>query len=396
VSVPTSGQYLFDPSLSDLTLEAFARVQIYPTSLTPQHMLQARLSANLLLSDWSNQQPNLWAQDLQTVPLVTSVSTYTVPNETVTILDAYIRQFEVGNTTNLTNAFSTTNGSPTITVAYANHGLVPGNALAVVTPVAIGGLVLLGFYFVASVIDANTFTFTALQNATGTVSGGGALPILTTTAGSALVSVTLPNHGLTVGSNFSIQILTAVGGLSLQGTYPVTAVASSSAFTINAGATAGANATVTENGGAAAVSTQLPDVDPIDRPIMPISRTDYSMFPDKVGVGFPTVYFFLRTISPTITIWQPPDNNGPYVLQYWRVRQMQDAVMANGATLDLPYRFYDAFAAGLAAKLARKYAPQLVADLRMEAAEAYLHATQQDTETLVPMHITAGLTSYYR
>jgi hypothetical protein len=134
----------------------------------------------------------------------------------------------------------------------------------------------------------------------------------------------------------------------------------------------------------------------IDRIILPVSRTEYASYPNKTQQGFPTIYWFDRLISPTITIWPVPNtSNGPSTLSYYRVSQVQDANFTNGQTLDLPYRWLDAFANGLAYRLARIWNPPLVQLLKPEADEAYAIAAQQDTE-YVSMYISPQLSGYWR
>lgn len=134
----------------------------------------------------------------------------------------------------------------------------------------------------------------------------------------------------------------------------------------------------------------------IDRIILPISRTEYSSYPNKTQQGFPTVYWFDRLISPTITVWPVPNTStGPSTLSYYRVSQIQDANYTNGQTLDLPYRWLDAFANGLAYRLARIWNPPLVQLLKPEADEAYAIAAQQDTE-YVSMYISPQVSGYWR
>lgn len=87
----TSKSFNFQPSLGEIVLNAFSRIQVRPTEITPSHMFQARMSANLILSEFSNRQPNLWEVDLQTMPLTQGVETYSVPAPTVMILDLYLR-----------------------------------------------------------------------------------------------------------------------------------------------------------------------------------------------------------------------------------------------------------------------------------------------------------------
>src|SRR6516165_4168533 len=87
----TTGTYLFSPSLGEVVLNAFARIGVRRPEILQTHLSDARMEANLLLAKISNTQPNLWTVDLQSLPLLQGVDTYSVPAETAMILDAYIR-----------------------------------------------------------------------------------------------------------------------------------------------------------------------------------------------------------------------------------------------------------------------------------------------------------------
>ena len=132
-----------------------------------------------------------------------------------------------------------------------------------------------------------------------------------------------------------------------------------------------------------------------DRVIMPISRTEYSQTPNKNLQAPPTVFWFDRLINPTVTLWPVPDQSSYYTLNYYRVTQIQDAELADGQTLDIPYRWMDAMCSGLAARMAAIYAPDRLAILEAKAAQAYTVASTQDTEN-VPLYIMPGLSGYYR
>lgn len=229
--VNTSKSYEFNPSLGEMALEAFSRIGVRPSEITQQHMFNARQSANLVLSEWSTLQPNLWMVGLQSAPLIEGSATYSVPAETVMILDAYI------------------------------------------------------------------------------------------------------STGLTG--------------------------------------------------------------DQQDRYIIPISRSEYAAYPNKEQEGFPTVYWFDRLIAPTFTLWPVPDGNGPYVLNYYSVRQTQDAVMSGAKTIEIPYRFLDAFACALAWRLSEKYAPQLEPRMYEKMERSWRIAAANDTEN-VPFYIAPMLGGYYR
>jgi len=221
----TSGTYTFNPSLGELTLYAYNLIGVRNTALVQEHMQTARMATNLLLARWSNQGVNLWAVDLQTVPLVQGTSTYAVPNDTVMILDAYI------------------------TIAQGN---------------------------------SNT-----------------------------------------------------------------------------------------------------------DRIILPVSRTEYASYPNKEQQGFPTTYWFDRLLDPTITLWPVPDGGEASTLKYYRVRRLQDSNYTSGQTVEIPYLWLEAFAYGLATRLAQVWSPDKVQIMKPFADEAYQIAADQNTE-YVSQYISIG------
>ena len=391
----SSGTYDFNPAASDMVLEAFSRCGIRAGALNAQHMFDARMSCQLLLSQWSVRVPNLWLVTLQQINLTQGVATYVVPTNTVTVLDAYIRQFDVGNGVNVAVNMSTVANSTTATIYWPNSNVYASEWINVTIPVAIGGIVIQGFYQVASVIDANNFTITLTSPAKTTVNNGGVLPQFTSQLGSATVYVSLPNHGYVVGQYFTVQIPTTVGGLALSGAYQVQNVVNSTVFAFSAVGLANANAIVYENGGQQSYQTQVQNSQPFDRVITPISRTDYADQPDKATQAYPTTYWYDRQINPLVTLWPVPDQNGPYVLNLYTVTQPQDAVLNGGTGLNIPYRFFEAFAAGLARRLARKYAPALAAELLVEEQMAWSEAADEDIEGVALM-LRPGMDSYFR
>lgn len=143
------------------------------------------------------------------------------------------------------------------------------------------------------------------------------------------------------------------------------------------------------------------ETDQSDRYITPISRTEYASYASKFTEGTPTVYWFDRQISPTITFYPVPDGGGPYVFNYYACVQMQDANLSGGETPDLPYRWLDVLVSGLAKRLARVYPPQGVDALAFQAARdadyegAWKYAATQDVEN-VNFSITPSLSGYYR
>jgi len=226
----TSNTYSFNPSLGEVTLYAFNLCGIRGTALLQEHMESARMAANMLLGRWSSEGVNLWAVDIQTVTLVQGTATYSLPANTIVMLDTYVVQ--------------------------------------------------------------NT------------------------------------------------------GGAS------------------------------------------------INRLILPISRTEYASYPNPTQQGFPTTYWMDRLLSPTVTLWPVPDGNES-TLNYYRVRQIQDANFSSGQNVEIPYYFLESFAYGLAYRLALIWAPDKAAMLKQFADEAYQIAVAQNVET-AQQYISPTLSSYWR
>jgi hypothetical protein len=132
-----------------------------------------------------------------------------------------------------------------------------------------------------------------------------------------------------------------------------------------------------------------------DRIIMPVSRTEYASYPNKAQQGFPTSFWFDRLISPTVTLWPVPDGSSTSTLKYYRVRRIQDAEFSSGQTVEIPYLWLEAFADGLAYRLAKVWNPQIAQGLKAVADETYKIAADQNIET-AQQYISPQLAGYYR
>lgn len=86
----SSGTWDFALTNAEIVTSAYSLCGIRRPQLLAEHMVDARIQLNLLFSDWSNQQPDLWCVDLVSVPLVAGQATYSVDAKTVMILDAYV------------------------------------------------------------------------------------------------------------------------------------------------------------------------------------------------------------------------------------------------------------------------------------------------------------------
>ncbi|WP_027584708.1 hypothetical protein [Bradyrhizobium sp. Ai1a-2] len=225
----TSGTFNFGLSGAGLAVAAYSRIQVRRTAILPEHMQDAFTETNLMLSKFSNLQPNLWTVDLISVPLIQGQQTYTVDPSTIQILDAYL---------------------------------------------------------------------------------------------------------------------------------------------------------------------SFPGAPESDRLIFPISRTEYASFPNKLVQAVPSVFWFDRLINPTITLWQVPDATGTMILNYYRVRQIQDANIVAGEMPELPYRFQDCMVAELAHRLSRIWKPEVENARKTDMQEAWKVATTQDVETDPDLFIVPQIGNY--
>ena len=223
----TSGTYAFSPNLGDLVINAFAKCGVRRTDLTNQHMSDARMEANLLMSDWAGDGINLWQVQSATISLVQGVASYAIPSDRVFMLDVYIRQ------------------------------------------------------------------------------------------------------------------------------------------------------------------------DGFDRLIFPISRSDYASFAQKDLQGYPTSFWFDRLIEPNLYVWPVPDQTGQYTLTYYYMRQAMDSELTNGTQPEVPWYYLNAFADGMAARLAYIYAPDKVAILQPRYDKSWFRALQVGTEN-VPVTLNVQMRGYFR
>ena len=132
----------------------------------------------------------------------------------------------------------------------------------------------------------------------------------------------------------------------------------------------------------------------ISRIILPISRTEYASYPNKTQQGAVTTFWFDRLLSPTVTLWPVPDGTQP-TMKYYRVRQIQDATLTGGQTVEIPYLWLEAFALALGQRLALIWAPDRMGIIKPLADEAYQIAADQNIE-VAQQYISPMISGYYR
>jgi hypothetical protein len=169
-------------------------------------------------------------------------------------------------TTDLPVSITTVSGSADVIVTDVGANISSYDAVYFKTPVSVNGIILSGFYSCRynPLAPSSSYILTA-TNIIGTLtpatsSGtGGAVPTFTSSLSPAspTILVTFANHGFSVGSTFSVQVETEIGGVTLFGDYIVTSlpvVDPVNTFTIAASSAPSSATTVAMNGGEAKVT----------------------------------------------------------------------------------------------------------------------------------------------
>lgn len=118
--------------------------------------------------------------------------------------------------------------------------------------------------------------------------------------------------------------------------------------------------------------------------LAPISRDQWAALPNRSLRSWPNSYWSER-VNPVPVLHFYPLPLQVTAGTYWRLRLPQD-VGGLGNTLDAPILWSEALAAGLAARLAVKFAPERAAGLKLEAEEAFAAAAGENRER-VPLTI---------
>lgn len=118
--------------------------------------------------------------------------------------------------------------------------------------------------------------------------------------------------------------------------------------------------------------------DGVDYGIERISRDDYLNIPTKTTQSRVSQFFVDRQITPVLKVWPAPDNSTD-VLIFDRLVRIDDAGSPTN-TLQMPFRFYPALAAGLAYYLSIKRSPDRIQILKAVYEEELDRAMSEDRD----------------
>ena len=190
----------------------------------------------------------------------------------------------------------------------------------------------------------------------------------------------------TVGASGSLSIgETITGGTS--GTTAAVITKPTGAFTAGetiTGSSSSASTTISANPSLVDVQSTVDVLSAItrragtDQQITAIGQAEYLHIPNKTTQGRASQFFFNRQITPTITIFQAPENSTDQLI-YDRQIRIQD-IDAATETADIPFRFLNCLVAGLAYQIGLKRTPQLVPMLKAVYDENLFNVLLEDRE----------------
>ena len=116
----------------------------------------------------------------------------------------------------------------------------------------------------------------------------------------------------------------------------------------------------------------------LDLQMSRISRSEYLNIPTKSTKSRPSQFFLDKLNTPVLKIWPSPENSTD-ILVFNKIVRMDDADKPTN-TMDMPFRFYPCFAAGLAYYKAIKKAPDRAILLKEMYEEEFERAMSQDED----------------
>ena len=109
-----------------------------------------------------------------------------------------------------------------------------------------------------------------------------------------------------------------------------------------------------------------------------VSRSEYINIPNKTTKARPSQFFLDKLSTPTLKIWPAPENSTD-ILVFNKIVRMDDADKPTN-TMDMPFRFFPCFAAGLAYYISLKRAPERTAQLKALYEQEFRRAEDQDED----------------
>lgn len=331
-----SGTYNFQSvQVESLIRDSYENIGVAPEFITPQKLESARRSINLLLLEWMNKSTNLWTLNSDFLSLKSLQNKYS--------LEKYVSDL---TEVNLRTSARQLNGTPT-----SSNGGVAANAF-----------------------DANNTTACTQDAANGNISydygeGSEQNIVFFGITSNADITYTLNIEASNDnGTWFSVlNIPSQIYKKDQLYWFDITSPAEARYYRIRE--TEGATLNIQEI---------YFNNNVTDTVVSSISRNEYLQLPQKNVTGRPSVYYFDRTITPSISVWPTPSSMYN-AIEYSYKKMMQDVGLYTN-TLEIPSRFYPALVMGLSFKLALKFNSQMAEMLNGEYQNIFNLATMEDSE----------------
>lgn len=331
-----SGTYNFQSVQVELLIrDAYENIGIAPEMLTPQKLDSARRSINLLLLEWMNKSTNLWTLHSGFLALNEFQSAYILPNYVSDLTEV-----------NLRSSNRVLGGTP----ASSNGGIA------------------------ANAFDGNSATACTQDAPDGNISydyGEGQ-------------AQNISFCGITSHANltYNLNIEASNDNVNWQNILTITAKAFTAGqlywFDIPTPTNARYYKIRETEGATLNIQEIYFNNNVLDTTISSISRDEYLKFPQKNIKGRPSVCYFDKSITTSISLWPSPSASYN-AISYSYKKMMQDVGLYTN-TIEIPSRFYPALTAALSYKLAIKFNSQVADILSQEYQNSFNLATIEDTE----------------
>ena len=103
-----------------------------------------------------------------------------------------------------------------------------------------------------------------------------------------------------------------------------------------------------------------------------VSRAEYFNIPNKATQSRPSQFFLDKQNNPKLFLYPTPENSTD-IIRFTKLTRLDDADNARN-TMDIPFRFFPCFAAGLAYYLSIKRAPERTPELKAIYEEEFRRA----------------------
>ena len=318
----SSGSYSFQSIKAELIIrKAYELIGIPLSMVTSDQYDSAKNAINFILTDWFNQNVNLWTQQSDYINLVAGQSQYTLPSNIQKVTQCFLRSStrqNIGGT-----AFSIDGGATGANAANA----FDGNPLTACTQIDSNGSI--GYDYGSN--NTQIITFVGIQS-------------------NEDVDYTIIIEGFNSDTPEGEEVLLKELG-------KITFYKGENQWFDLSNILPYESYRIRETGGVILDIQEIYfNTRIVDTVMTEVSRYEYLSYANKFSVGRPTVYYIDYQQTLNMNIWQRP--NPTYNLIYYSGQSLIQTLESYTESVDIPSIFYMPLVYGLAETLANQYAPE--------------------------------------